>query len=147
MSPWQMLPGQMSLWQLESVQDSHRNLRLKFGQNRVSNSWDITDIEFLWVGGVGWGGVCTVIFVSNLQLQLGWGYVVVELGFWQLYFSSLLWKVRLWISIILLDAIWYLQWSQENMFTLSILFQDWLSCDHGDHELNIRYFPRELPII
>ena len=50
-----MLPGQMSLWQLESVQDSPRNLRLKFGQNRVSNSWDITDIEFLWVGGVNGG--------------------------------------------------------------------------------------------
>ena len=40
------------------------------------------DIEFLWVGGVVWDGVvCTVIFMSNLQLQLGLGYVVVELGF------------------------------------------------------------------
>ena len=76
MSPGQMLPGQMSLWQLESVQDGPRNLPLKFGQNRVSNSWDIADIEFLW-GGV----VCTVIFMSNLQLH--WGYVVVELGLWQ----------------------------------------------------------------
>ena len=56
------------------------NLRLKFRQNRVSNSLDITDIEFVWGG----GGVCTVIFMSNLQLQLDWGYVVVELGFWQL---------------------------------------------------------------
>ena len=47
------------------------NLPLKFGQNRVSNSWDIADIEFLWVGGVGGvGGVFTVIFMSNLQLQL-----------------------------------------------------------------------------
>ena len=45
MSPWQMLPGQMSLWQLESVQDSPRNLSLKFGQNRVSNSWDIPDMD------------------------------------------------------------------------------------------------------
>ena len=70
MSPWQMLPGQMSLRQLESVQDSPRNLPLKFGKNRISNSWDIRDIEFAWGGGGG-GGVCTVIFVSNLQLQLG----------------------------------------------------------------------------
>ena len=38
-----MLPGQMSLWQLESLQDNPRNISLKFGQNRVSNSWDITD--------------------------------------------------------------------------------------------------------
>jgi len=72
------IPG----WKL--VQDGPRNLPLKFGHNRVSNSWDITDIEFLWGGGWGGGGVvCTVIFMSNLQLQLGWGYVVVELGFWQ----------------------------------------------------------------
>ena len=68
---------------VKSVQNGLRNLPLKFGQNRVSNSWDIAEIEFVWVGG-GWGGVCTVIFMSNLQLQLGWGYVVVELGFWQL---------------------------------------------------------------
>ena len=59
MSPWQMLPGQMSLRQLESVQDSPRNLSLKFGQNCVSNSWNIADIEVVvvllrvagWVGG------------------------------------------------------------------------------------------------
>ena len=31
-----------------------------FGQNRVSNSWDIADFEFVWVGG---GGGCKVIFV------------------------------------------------------------------------------------
>ena len=55
MSPGQMLPGQMLLWQFKSVQDSPRNLSLKFGQNRVSNSWDITDIEFVWW--VAWGGI------------------------------------------------------------------------------------------
>ena len=57
-----MLSGQMLLWQLESVQDSPMNLCLKFGQNRVSNSWDIADVEFSvggwWVvGGGGGGGV------------------------------------------------------------------------------------------
>ena len=54
MSSWQMLPGQMSLWQLKSVQDGPRDLTLKFCQNRVSNSWDIANIEFVWVvvGGV-----------------------------------------------------------------------------------------------
>ena len=49
-----MLPGQMSQWHLESVLDVPRNLRLKFGKNRVSNSWDIAAYEFLVVvvGGV-----------------------------------------------------------------------------------------------
>ena len=38
MSPGHMLPGQMSPRQLLSVKDGPRNLPLKFGQNRVSNS-------------------------------------------------------------------------------------------------------------
>ena len=41
MSPGEMLPGQLSPWQLTSVLDAPRYLLLKFGQNRVSNSWDI----------------------------------------------------------------------------------------------------------
>ena len=43
MSPGQILPEQMSMspFQLKSVQDGPRNLSLKFGQNWVSNSWDI----------------------------------------------------------------------------------------------------------
>ena len=48
MSQGQILPGQMSSWQLESVLDVSRNLPLKFGQNWASNSWDIANIEFLW---------------------------------------------------------------------------------------------------
>ena len=48
-----MLPGQMSLWQLESVLDVPRNLPVKFHQNRVSNSWDIANIEFVSGGGLG----------------------------------------------------------------------------------------------
>ena len=43
-----MLPGQMSLWQLESVLDVSTNLSLMFGQNQVSNSWDIAAEEFVW---------------------------------------------------------------------------------------------------
>ena len=54
-SPGQMLPGQMSLWQLESVLDVPRNLHLKFHQNWVSNSWDIADVE-LWTN-VTWANV------------------------------------------------------------------------------------------
>ena len=57
MLPGQMLPGQMSPWQLESVLDVPRSLPLKFEQNQVSNSWDIADIEFLWVVVGGGGGV------------------------------------------------------------------------------------------
>ena len=41
----QILPVQMSPWHLESVKDGHRNLPLKFGQNRVSISWDIPDMD------------------------------------------------------------------------------------------------------
>ena len=41
---------------VEGSLDVSRNLPLKFGQNRVSDSWDIVEIEFLWwvvdVGGV-----------------------------------------------------------------------------------------------
>ena len=39
----------MSLWQLGFVKDGPRNLSLKFGQNWVSNSCDIADIEFVVV--------------------------------------------------------------------------------------------------
>ena len=42
-----MLPGQMSLWQLESAQEGLRTLPLKFGQNWASNWWDMA--SFLMV--------------------------------------------------------------------------------------------------
>ena len=45
MMPGQILPGQMSLWQLESVLDVPRNSPLRFHKNRVSNSWDIPDMN------------------------------------------------------------------------------------------------------
>ena len=57
MLPGQMLPGQMSLWQLGSVLDGPSNLPLKFGQNPVSNSRDIDDFEFQVVMVVVVGGV------------------------------------------------------------------------------------------
>ena len=75
MSQGQMLHGQMSPWRLESVLNVHRNLPLKFHQNRVNNSWDIADIEFLW-----WvvGGGCAKSFYCQTQPC-----VEVRLGFWQ----------------------------------------------------------------
>ena len=78
MLPAQMLSGQMLLRQLKSIQYSPMNLRLKFRQNRVNySSWDIADIEILWVGGV----VCIVIFVSNpTKIMLGWGWVELWLS-------------------------------------------------------------------
>ena len=45
MSPGQMLPGQMSWWQLKSVVYVPRTLCLKFDPNRASNSWDIADMN------------------------------------------------------------------------------------------------------
>ena len=67
----------MSLWHLETVQHGPRNLRLKFCQNRFSNSWNITDIEFVWVG---WFAKS---FSCQTQLWLNCYLVDVELGFWQ----------------------------------------------------------------
>ena len=52
MLPGQILPGQMSSWQLKSAKEVPRNLPLKFGQNLAINSWDIADIKFAEVGGV-----------------------------------------------------------------------------------------------
>jgi len=45
MSPKQMLPGQISPRQLASIKDGPINIPLRFGQNRVSNSWDIPDMD------------------------------------------------------------------------------------------------------
>ena len=67
-----------------------------FGGAKICSRWSKGPIFKVWLKscqeqlrynrhGVCVGGVvCTVIFVSNLQLQLGWGFDVVELGFWQL---------------------------------------------------------------
>ena len=62
----QMLPGQMSPWQLASVKDGPRNLPLKFGQSRVINIWDNVDIEFA----VGGGGGGPKSFSCQTQLRL-----------------------------------------------------------------------------
>ena len=89
MSPGQMLPEQMSPWQLEFVLDVPRNLRLEFHQNRVSNSWDIADIELVWV--VGGGVVCKLKFVSNPTfVMLGRGWVGVVIKF-QISYSNITW--------------------------------------------------------
>ena len=70
-----MLRGQMSPRQLESVLNVHRNLPLKFHQNRVSNSRDIADIEFLWWGGVdGWCLQSHFIVKPNVVMRLGCGF-------------------------------------------------------------------------
>ena len=52
------------------------NLLLKFGQNQVSNSSDIADIEFLWVGVVVWFAQLFSCPTSNyieVTLLLSWG--------------------------------------------------------------------------
>ena len=67
-----MLPGQTSL---ESILDVTRNLCLKFHQNRVSNSWDIADIEFVrwWVVvGVVGGYAKSFSCLTQLKVMLGW---------------------------------------------------------------------------
>ena len=75
MLPGQMLPGQMLSWQLESVHKGPRNLHLKFGQNRVSNSWDIVDIEFAVVV-----VVVVVVDQSHFHVKPNLGYVRLSWG-------------------------------------------------------------------
>ena len=60
----------MPPWQSECVRVGPRNLRLKLGQNQVSNSWDIADIEF-------------VVVWSHFRVKPKPRLVKVELGFWQ----------------------------------------------------------------
>ena len=45
---------------------------LIIGQNQVSDSWDITDIEFVWWVG-GWG------VQSHFHVKPNFGWIVVEL--------------------------------------------------------------------
>ena len=75
MSRGQILRGQMSLWQIESVLDVPRNLHVKFHQIRVSNSWDIADIEFLWWV-CGWSSQSHFLVKPNrcVEVRLGWGF-------------------------------------------------------------------------
>ena len=61
----------MPPWQSECVRDGPRNLRLKLGQNQVSNSWDIADIEFV------------VVVWSHFRVKPKPRLGKVELGFWQ----------------------------------------------------------------
>ena len=76
----------MSTWQFESVLDVLRKLPLKFHPNRVSNSWDISDIEFVWV----------VIVKSFSGKPNRW--VEVRLGFWQQYFQF--WQYHIFHTFI-----------------------------------------------
>ena len=72
MSQGQMLRGQMSPWQLESVLNVPRKLPLKFHQNRVSNNWYIANIEFLWWW---WGGMQRHFRVQPMSVLFGrWGW-------------------------------------------------------------------------
>ena len=63
---------------------------------------------------------CTALLcLANLFLSNAWWPQIS-----QIYFASFLWKVLLWIFIILIDVIWYLQWSQLSMFILSMHAMD-----------------------
>ena len=105
-----------------SILDVPMNLRLKFHQNRISNSWDIGNIEFLWWGG-GWGGgvVCKVIFMSNPTLgyvRLSW--VAVELGVWQnlLLYYFIIWTIYFIFSLIQNILLYQLGFHQQAKMCL-----------------------------
>ena len=76
MLPGQMLPGQMSSWQLKSAKEVPRNLPLKFGQNRASNSWYMASFPMeiiVW----GWTWTTTISFpvVDFAASSRSWGSV------------------------------------------------------------------------
>ena len=63
-----------------------RNLPLKFGQNQVSNSWDIANIEFLVVGGGGWRCANsfsdqTQLILGQAELNCGWAWILTKTSF------------------------------------------------------------------
>ena len=78
----------MSPRQMASVTDGPRNLHFKFGQNLVSDSWDIADIEFVMVltggqvggcvGGLSENGNKAISASIEAGVELSW--VEAELG-------------------------------------------------------------------
>ena len=72
MSPGQILPGQMLPLQLKPVQDGPRNLSLKFGQNRVSNS---REFKLFRVGGwvAGLSGNIDHLNPIEVEIEVGLG--------------------------------------------------------------------------
>ena len=90
MLPGQILPGHMSLWQFECVQDGSRNLALEFGWNWVSSSWDIAERNCFsgWVGGQVGGRVSGEIGINaNPSLSWGWSWVELRLSLAKWTFS------------------------------------------------------------
>ena len=59
---WTYFPEQMAPWQLASVKEGPRNQPLKFGQNWVSSSWDILNMD----------KCCQDIFCLDTCHQEGW---------------------------------------------------------------------------
>ena len=73
-----MLIRQMSLWLSEYVLDIPRKLLLKFHQNRVGNSWDMANIEFVWRWLV---YAKSFSCLTQLKVMLGWVELWLSLGF------------------------------------------------------------------
>ena len=69
MSQVQMLPGQMSPLQLESVQCSPINLSLKFGQNRAVTAEILLTLSLVWV--LGGGGVKSFSYKTQTKIIFG----------------------------------------------------------------------------
>ena len=78
--------GQMTPWQFTSAKEGSQKLTLKFGCNRISNSWGKVCVEpprLIWWRNkppwlICWGWVCKLIFMSNpttVEDVLYWGWV------------------------------------------------------------------------
>ena len=124
----QISPGQMLLWQLEIVQDGSRNLPLKFGQNRVSNSWDMLCLNYLpgWVGG--WLEKMGIkLSQPQFELKLSWVELRLSLAIDYL-------KTYCYLVVVLDGQNWWFWKYHKSFFKLS----PWINAYMN--KLNLKFF-------
>ena len=119
-----------------------KNPTFRVGQNWVSNSWEIADIEFVVVGGVGvksfscqtqvlsWVGVVTIKVLKEIcdKKKLTWSnewyflakaeYISCDLKFWAIVVNQCC-KQELWKSIVNIIV--------NNSWAKQFFLQEWLA--------------------
>ena len=92
--------------QLCHVKDDPTKKPSKFGKNHLSNSWDVTEIQFVWVV------VCKVVFVSNptyvrlIKYRMSWGCV---------------WFLTIHIQVKQNELFWVIRHIQKLILTLTLV--------------------------
>ena len=140
MSSGQMLPGQMSLWlwHMAFVKDGSRNLPLKFGQNRFSNSRNIADID----------KCCKVKFCLDKCHHDSWFLLkmVVERLFWSLV--KIGWvtaNTKLNTVVALAQAVNWGSWTPCLIFFLQIFYLPPKKRDFQLISSGIKLYKKSLP--